>query len=179
MDVQVYGTDHSMRLYGSCKRVVGRPFKIMGRKINHQLFKQSLIRLVDVEHYIIDSWGGRKEEREGIKRVRYSNQEVEWKGWSTDQRETMAENLCKLIKKKYNRKTAYVKWLGNRIAINLRPGIKCPIQQRVHKSNSSSAICTVPIVYSDSMVIRVKVICQDSDCEKCVLDNFELYATRK
>jgi len=179
IDFGVYNTDHSLRIIGSLKRKVGRPFLFENRpKLSRSVLERSLIRHVSESDTIINTWGNQEIQRHGIKRVRYSLQPVEWEGWTQEMLDNISTKLSGYIKKRYGCKYTNTKWLGNRVAISLHPGIFCPKKKAKHKNNCTSVLCSIPVQYSDHMDIHVKVICMDIECQenevKYVIDQYNI-----
>lgn len=185
IDFSVYNTDHSLRMIGSSKRKVGRPFLFEGRPtVTRLVVERSLIRFVHQSDTPIDTWGNHVGPCTGIKRACYSTQEVEWVGWTDEMRNTLCDKLVIFTKTKYKCKYTNVKWLGNRLAVSIHPGIYCPNKERKHKSsNRTSVLYMVPVVYSERMDIQVKVICMDNECREdehqFVIDRYNIPVIKK
>lgn len=166
IDFGVYDTDHSLRILGSSKRNIGRPFTYEGReKVSRPILGRSLIRYVDESDKLIKTWGEQEEPRQGVKRKYMSSEEVVWEGWPDGKRESLSDKLVTHVRKKYKCKYINVKWLGNTLAVNIHPGVVCTNKQARHKKNSSSILFTIPKFYNEAMDIAVKVICMDMECQ--------------
>lgn len=184
IDFSVYDTDHSLRIVGSSKRNVGRPFMFEGRPmVSRLVLERSLIRFVHESDTMVQTWGNYDGPRQGVKRMRYSEQTPDWDGWGDGVLDNLVSKLCNYVKTRYKCKYTNIKWLGNILAVNLHPGIYCPKKKSKHKNNCSSVLCTIPVKYSDNMGIMVKVICMDLECQeddnKYVIDRYNIPVIKK
>jgi hypothetical protein len=183
IDMQVYETDHSLRILGSNKRQCDRPFIHESKKFTNIILSNSLIRNVEVNNTIVTKWGDKgcerigvkKCERIGVKNTYYDISEIpNWDGWSQKDLHNLSNTLLVYLKERYDRKTMYPKWVSNKLLINVRPGLFCPFKKRIHKSNSSCIIITIPEYKTKIVNLYVRVICLDSDCGKTEIDSFSI-----
>lgn len=172
IDVQVYGKDHSLRMLGSNKRNANRPFIIHDNNFNRLALKNSLIKCVDESDFIITKWGIQDIERHGIQHSQYKSSEAAWVGWSKEELKKVTDTLVTFCKNKYDRSYIYPTWLGNMFLMNIRPGLYCPVNKGVHKSNSSSVMANIPLLKTKNTKIYIRAICLDADCDKCEIDKF-------
>lgn len=171
IDRGVYGRNHSLRIIGSRKRDSNRV--LIGSSFSRDYILRSFLHCIGDGNRLIETWGGVDSVRVG--RINDDMSTATMDKWSPTVLEKVKKRVYDYYLKRYGRRGMCMTWIGRSMCISLRPGLKCPVIGRVHKSNSSCVVVTFPDVCYIPLKLQVTIRCMDHDCNRVVIGRQVLF----